>query len=348
MYKSVFLEERISLNPSDITKKEVSHDLNALIVERLRKRIESRCIASGYVKPHSLDMLHRSMGTAENGRFTGNYIFYVKLRCKVFHPETDTPVECKVVKVNKMGGYVVFDEAMRVLLPRDLHIGNVDFDSLNPDDTVSIRILRSRFQTNDPFISAVGLFISRTKKAKPVAQKKAAAEEEEEDAMPDIVVGELPEAVVTEEEEEEEEAPAPVATRATRAAVAAKPVPVAAEEEKEAPVATRATRAATRAATKAAVAAAPAIAAPAIAAPAVAAPAPVTVAPAATAAKPTRRRKVVVSDEPEPPQAVAPQAVAPQVVAPQVAAQPVAAAPQPVAAAAPQPAGVATRTRARR
>ena len=334
MYKSVFLEERISLNPSDITKKEVSHDLNALIVERLRKRIESRCIASGYVKPHSLDMLHRSMGTAENGRFTGNYIFYVKLRCKVFHPETDTPVECKVVKVNKMGGYVVFDEAMRVLLPRDLHIGNVDFDSLNPDDTVSIRILRSRFQTNDPFISAVGLFISRTKKAKPVAQKKAAAEEEEEDAMPDIVVGELPEAVVTEEEEEEEEAPAPVATRATRAAVAAKPVPVAAEEEKEAPVATRATRAAT----KAAVAAAPAVAAPA----------PVTVAPAATAAKPTRRRKVVVSDEPEPPQAVAPQAVAPQVVAPQVAAQPVAAAPQPVAAAAPQPAGVATRTRARR
>ena len=334
MYKSVFLEERISLNPSDITKKEVSHDLNALIVERLRKRIESRCIASGYVKPHSLDMLHRSMGTAENGRFTGNYIFYVKLRCKVFHPETDTPVECKVVKVNKMGGYVVFDEAMRVLLPRDLHIGNVDFDSLNPDDTVSIRILRSRFQTNDPFISAVGLFISRTKKAKPVAQKKAAAEEEEEDAMPDIVVGELPEAVVTEEEEEEEEAPAPVATRATRAAVAAKPVPVAAEEEKEAPVATRATRAAT----KAAVAAAPAVAAPA----------PVTVAPAATAAKPTRRRKVVVSDEPEPPQAVAPQAVAPQVVAPQVAAQPVAAAPQPVSAAAPQPAGVATRTRARR
>ena len=334
MYKSVFLEERISLNPSDITKKEVSHDLNALIVERLRKRIESRCIASGYVKPHSLDMLHRSMGTAENGRFTGNYIFYVKLRCKVFHPETDTPVECKVVKVNKMGGYVVFDEAMRVLLPRDLHIGNVDFDSLNPDDTVSIRILRSRFQTNDPFISAVGLFISRTKKAKPVAQKKAAAEEEEEDAMPDIVVGELPEAVVTEEEEEEEEAPAPVATRATRAAVAAKPVPVAAEEEKEAPVATRATRAAT----KAAVAAAPAVAAPA----------PVTVAPAATAAKPTRRRKVVVSDEPEPPQAVAPQAVAPQAAAPQVAAQPVAAAPQPVSAAAPQPAGVATRTRARR
>ena len=102
------------------------------------------------------------MGMAENGRFTGNYLFYVKLRCKVFHPETDTPTECRVLKVNKMGAYVVFDEAMRVLLPRDLHLGNAVFDSLNPDDIVTIRVLRSRFQTNDPFISSVGLFISRS------------------------------------------------------------------------------------------------------------------------------------------------------------------------------------------
>jgi hypothetical protein len=60
-----------------------------------------------------------------------------------------------------MGAYVVFDEAMRVLLPRDLHLGNETFDSLNTDDLVVVNILRSRFQTNDPFISSVGLFISR-------------------------------------------------------------------------------------------------------------------------------------------------------------------------------------------
>jgi DNA-directed RNA polymerase subunit E'/Rpb7 len=101
------------------------------------------------------------MGIAENGRFTGNWIYYVKTQCKVFHPETNSPVTCKVIKVNKMGAYVVFDEAMRVLLPRDIHTGNETFDALEPDDTVVVNILRSRFQTNDPFISAVGLFISR-------------------------------------------------------------------------------------------------------------------------------------------------------------------------------------------
>jgi len=220
MYKTVFLEERISVDPSDITKKEVAHDVNSLIVERLRKKIESRCIASGYVKPASLELLHRSMGTAENGRFTGNYIFYVKLRCKVFHPETDTPIECKVIKVNKMGAYAVFDEAMRVLLPRDLHIGNVEFDGLSPDDTITLQILRSRFQTNDPFISAVGMFISRSKKGKAPAVEKAKVPEPEPVEEQEGVIFEP---VV-------EAKPAPAKAKAVRGK-AAKAAPVVAEAE---------------------------------------------------------------------------------------------------------------------
>uniref|UniRef100_A0A6C0KZR5 S1 motif domain-containing protein n=1 Tax=viral metagenome TaxID=1070528 RepID=A0A6C0KZR5_9ZZZZ len=249
MYKAVFLEERVSLSPNDISKKDGAGDLNELLLNRLKNKIEARCIASGYVKPDSLEVLHRSMGMAENGRFTGNYIFYLKLRCKVFHPETGTPVDCKVLKVNKMGAYVVLDEAMRVLLPRDLHIGNTDFDSLKPDDSVSIQILRSRFQTNDAFISAVGMFVSRSKKAPAVV---------EEDLGAKLVVAEnpifaSPGPVAPEEEEEaEEEEPvaAPVvvvpepkkrATRASKAVTAAVPAPepVAAPE----PVTKRVTRA---------------------------------------------------------------------------------------------------------
>lgn len=165
MYKTVLLEERVTLNPSDtISKESIGTEgyIENILLQRLKAKTEGKCISSGFVKPDSLEILHRSMGTAENGRFTGNWIYYVKLQCMVFYPETNMPVKCKVIKVNKMGAYAVFDEAMRVLLPRDLHIGNEEFDSLKPDDVVVINILRSRFQTNDPFISSVGLFISRT------------------------------------------------------------------------------------------------------------------------------------------------------------------------------------------
>jgi DNA-directed RNA polymerase subunit E'/Rpb7 len=176
MYKPVILEERVALNPTELSDKANTTDMDALLLQRIRVKIEGRCISAGYVQPDSLEILHRSMGMAENGRFTGNYVFYVKLRCKVFHPETSTPVECRVLKVNKMGAYVVLDEAMRVLLPRDLHLGNTTFDGLSPDDTVIVQVLRSRFQTNDPFISSVGLFISRSAVAakRPAkGQKKA-------------------------------------------------------------------------------------------------------------------------------------------------------------------------------
>ena len=179
MYKTVFLEEKVPLTPSDISKKENVANLESLLLERLKAKIEARCISSGYVKPDSLEILHRSMGTAENGRYTGNYLFFVKLKCKVFHPETNTPIDCRVLKVNKMGAYAVFDEAMRILLPRDLHIGNVEFDKLAPDDVVTVQVLRSRFQTNDPFISSVGLFISRSAQVGlKVSEDSAGAEEE--------------------------------------------------------------------------------------------------------------------------------------------------------------------------
>ena len=209
MYKLVFLEERVAINPSELTKKEVAHDIDSVILEKLKKKIEGRCISSGYVKPDSLEILHRSMGGAENGRFTGNYIYYIKLRCRVFHPETDTPVECKVIKVNKMGAYAVYDEAMRILIPRDLHIGNVDFDKLNPDDTILVQVLRSRFQTNDAYISAVGMFISRAKKGKdtkkPAPVPSTVEEEEDNNNEEEAAEGNNEEEENNNEEEEEEE-----------------------------------------------------------------------------------------------------------------------------------------------
>jgi hypothetical protein len=78
----------------------------------------------------------------------------------MLHPVDDTEVDAQVLKVNKMGAYAVaavFEETMRILLPRDLHSGSEEFDALKVGDTIRVRILRSRFQTTpDPFIVAIG------------------------------------------------------------------------------------------------------------------------------------------------------------------------------------------------
>jgi DNA-directed RNA polymerase subunit E'/Rpb7 len=133
------------------------------------------------------------MGVAENGRFTGNALYDCKIKCDVFYPVGGIEMEAVVIKVNKMGAYVHFDEAIRILLPRDLHIGNVEFDSIEEGKSVRVRHERSRFQVNDTYIMGVGILVARImaapvsrrgkKEMKPAAtapQSKTAVAEEEE------------------------------------------------------------------------------------------------------------------------------------------------------------------------
>jgi hypothetical protein len=79
----------------------------------------------------------------------------------VLTPVDGYVVEGTVLKKNKMGLYVIYKDAIRILVPRDLHIGNEDFESLDINDTITIEIRKSRFQIRDTFILSVGVFIAR-------------------------------------------------------------------------------------------------------------------------------------------------------------------------------------------
>jgi DNA-directed RNA polymerase subunit E'/Rpb7 len=161
MYNSVFLDERVALSPSEIGTISGSESVTEMLTKKLKAKHEGKCNANGYVKPGSLTILARSMGVAENGRFTGNILYDCKIKCDVFYPVGGAEIEATVIKVNKMGAYTHFDEAIRILLPRDLHVGNTEFDSIEEGKTVRVRLERSRFQVNDPYITAVGVLLGR-------------------------------------------------------------------------------------------------------------------------------------------------------------------------------------------
>jgi hypothetical protein len=108
------------------------------------------------------------MGLAENGRFTGNIVYDCKFKCQVLYPTAGTHVHAIVLKVNKMGVYAVFEDAeirdevmIRILLPRDIHLGNEEFDSIQEGDKILISLERSKFQTNDLFIVSVGRLVRK-------------------------------------------------------------------------------------------------------------------------------------------------------------------------------------------
>ena len=99
------------------------------------------------------------MGQLEHGRYTGNIVFHVQIKASVYNPSNGTRITGTIEKKNKMGLYMVYDNAIRILVPRDLHLGNEGFDSLNSGDKISVEIRKSRFQIQDPFILSVAVLV---------------------------------------------------------------------------------------------------------------------------------------------------------------------------------------------
>ena len=164
LFQPVFLDQRIDLSPVEF--REAAGDITGYLLEKMRKRMEGRCTTHGYVRNDSMQILARSMGQAEHGRFTGSFLYYCKIRMDCFLPHAEQIVEGRILKMNKLGAYALLTEngddleAMRILLPRDLHLGNAAFDSLTVGSLVRMRLLRSRFQANDAFIQSVAIYDS--------------------------------------------------------------------------------------------------------------------------------------------------------------------------------------------
>jgi hypothetical protein len=150
-------DTKVVLNPKDLSKD--IENIDALLQEKIRTQYESKCNRSGYVLPNTIKMLSRSIGMIEKGRYTGDILFYAEVQCKVLQPPDGFGLVGEVIRKNKMGMYVNYKDAIRIMIPRDLHIGNVEFDSVQVGDRVRVEIKKSRYQVNDTYILSVGMFL---------------------------------------------------------------------------------------------------------------------------------------------------------------------------------------------
>jgi hypothetical protein len=196
MESDAFFQEKIYLTPNDLRASITSID--AVLTEKLRGRLERRCTAHGYVLPESIELLTRSAGSVDSGKFTGDWAFLCKAKGRVLHPPEGAVVEVEIQKFNKMGIYAVYKDAIRIMVPRDLHIGDDDFDTLKVGESIRVEIMKSRYQLRDPFIVSVGVYRGRSSEAALRPAPPALAPK-------GAVTAEVSRQPVVEGEEEEEE-----------------------------------------------------------------------------------------------------------------------------------------------
>lgn len=211
-YTAVF-EEAVSLTPKDL--RSPIKNIDTILEGKLRGRLEGKCSRHGFVLSDSIRLLSRSMGSVDRGRFTGNIQFHVQAEGKVLNPPDKTILEGEVIRKNKMGLYLNYKDAIRIIIPRDANIGKDEFELVELGETISVEIKKSRFQVNDPYILSVGLFLTRKEGAvkapsapeTPVESDEEAEEEskEEEEAESKEEESEAKEDEESKDEESKEE-----------------------------------------------------------------------------------------------------------------------------------------------
>lgn len=191
-------EEKIAITPRDLANQKIN--IHATILSKLAEKMEGKCSLHGWVVPDSVKVLSRSMGYLEKGRFTGDVVFHVQVQAKVLNPPSGSHLTCKVVGNNMMGMYVSYKvkmtekdkktkalvttevDAIKIILPRDLHLGDEAFSKVEIGDTVHVEVKKSRFQVNDKFILSVGVFEGKVGSGyvPPMIEEKDTEEIEEE------------------------------------------------------------------------------------------------------------------------------------------------------------------------
>ena len=154
--KIAVFETKVVLTPKDLGK-DITN-IKDILEDKIKTQYEGRCSRNGYILPRSVKMLSRSMGMVEKGRFSGDILYYSEVECSVLYPPDGVVLDALVVRKNKMGVYASFEDAIRVMVPRDLHIGDEAFDAIEVGQTIQVEIKKSRFQVNDTSILSVGVF----------------------------------------------------------------------------------------------------------------------------------------------------------------------------------------------
>tara|TARA_Y100000590_G_scaffold470766_1_gene669719 strand:- start:1099 stop:1599 length:501 start_codon:yes stop_codon:yes gene_type:complete len=156
IYSYINLSKTIGLLP-----RELNNDIDATILYKLKEEIEGKCISEGYVMPHTLSIINRSLGQALVSHFNGNVIYNINYSVKVCNPLEGNIIEATVVNVNKMGAMANSGQdgilPLNILLAKQHHIDNETFESLKEGNKIMIKVLGKRFDSGEDQISVIGL-----------------------------------------------------------------------------------------------------------------------------------------------------------------------------------------------
>lgn len=136
-----------------IDAKFLQRNIHASILAQLRMKYEGVCVSEGYINPRSISVVEYSLGRAN--LIKGGLDYVVRFQADVCMPHPGQVFRAPVSLKSKIGIHAELPP-IKVLLPRDLHIGNGEFDETEEKQEIEFEVIGSRFQQGDETIIVLG------------------------------------------------------------------------------------------------------------------------------------------------------------------------------------------------
>jgi DNA-directed RNA polymerase subunit E'/Rpb7 len=168
-------ERRALVRNVHLDSKYLQRNIEASLLAQLRHKFEGVCVAEGYILDRSIAIVQHSLG--RTNFIKGGLDYTVEFQADVCMPHPGQTFRVPVTLKSKIGIHAELTP-LKVLLPRDLHIGNPDFEGVKEGEDIEFEVVGARFQQGDESIVVLGKLKSVIQPAQQVGAPEAAASAE--------------------------------------------------------------------------------------------------------------------------------------------------------------------------
>jgi len=132
------------------------------LLAQLRTNLEGHCSSEGYIQSQSITILEYSIG--RTNYIKGGLDYDVKFQADICFPHPGQVFRATTELKTKIGIHAKL-EPLNILIPRDLHIGNQEFDSIELEKEIEFEVINCQFKQMDKEIIIIGKLRSALKAA---------------------------------------------------------------------------------------------------------------------------------------------------------------------------------------
>lgn len=145
-----------------IQSKNLQKNMLQPLVTQLRMNLEGHCSSEGFIQSQSITILKYSIGRSNYTK--GGIDYEVTFQADICFPHTGQVFKAVTDVRSKIGIHAMLPP-LKILILRDLHIGNQEFENLESGKEIEFEVVSSVFKQMDKDIIIIGKLRSELKPA---------------------------------------------------------------------------------------------------------------------------------------------------------------------------------------